>query len=143
MEWSSTPFLNTSRQELAKNQKHSLTWARTAELSGRGVPSRWQRSISLRMSAAMASSGTYIILCFVITGLRERNSLREPISDLHILRLELDARGAGLHEQNLGEILLGQAVADHLLDQITCIRCERHRHGKALRRIEAEIQVLQ
>src|SRR4029078_3463164 len=41
-----------SRHELAKNQKHALTWARTAELSGRGVPSRRQRSLSLSQSAS-------------------------------------------------------------------------------------------
>jgi len=40
---------------IGEDQKHALTWARTAELSGRGVPSRWQRSISLRMSASMSS----------------------------------------------------------------------------------------
>ena len=32
--------------------------ARTAERSGLGVPSRWQRSISLRISASIFSSGT-------------------------------------------------------------------------------------
>ena len=36
-------------QEFAKNQKQAGTCARTAELSGRGVPSRWQRSISARI----------------------------------------------------------------------------------------------
>ena len=34
------------------------TWARIAELSGRGVPSRWQRSISARILASIFSSGT-------------------------------------------------------------------------------------
>jgi hypothetical protein len=44
--------------ESAKNQKQAGTWARIAELSGRGVPSRWQRSISARMRASIFSNGT-------------------------------------------------------------------------------------
>jgi hypothetical protein len=40
MAWSATPFLNTSRQELANDQNTAGTWARIAWLSGRGVPSR-------------------------------------------------------------------------------------------------------
>src|SRR5262249_12376937 len=55
-----------SRQELAKNQKHAGTCARTAELSGRGVPSRWQRSISLRISASIFSSGTSLSRCLAM-----------------------------------------------------------------------------
>ena len=45
-------------QDSAKNQKQAGTWARMAEISGRGVPSRWQRSISARMRASILSSGT-------------------------------------------------------------------------------------
>ena len=55
--WSTTPLRNRSFQELAKNQNAAGTWARTAELSGRGVPSRAQRSISARISGVMSSSG--------------------------------------------------------------------------------------
>jgi len=47
-----------SFHELAKNQKHAFTCARTAVLSGRGVPSRAQRSISPRIAASIFSSGT-------------------------------------------------------------------------------------
>ena len=39
-------------------QKAAGTCARTAELSGRGVPSRAQRSIASRISSVIASSGT-------------------------------------------------------------------------------------
>ena len=56
--WSRTPFLNRSRQELAKNQKHAFTCARIAELSGRGVPSRRQRSISARIASSICTSPT-------------------------------------------------------------------------------------
>ena len=56
-ECSTTPWRNSSSQALAKNQNAAGTCARTAELSGRGVPSRAQRSISARMSAVMSSSG--------------------------------------------------------------------------------------
>jgi hypothetical protein len=47
-----------SRQELANAQNAPGTWARTAELSGRGVPMRAQRSISVRISGVIFSSGT-------------------------------------------------------------------------------------
>jgi hypothetical protein len=47
-----------SRQESANDQKALGTCARTAELSGRGVPSRAQRSISARISALIFSGGT-------------------------------------------------------------------------------------
>jgi hypothetical protein len=44
-------------QDSAKNQKHAGTWARIAELSGRGVPSRWQRSISARIRSFILPRG--------------------------------------------------------------------------------------
>jgi hypothetical protein len=47
-----------SRHELANAQNAPGTWARTAELSGRGVPSRAQRSISARISGVIFSGGT-------------------------------------------------------------------------------------
>src|SRR5262249_9474415 len=57
MPCSATPFLNTSRHELAKDQNTAGTWARTAWLSGRGVPSRAQRSNSARMAASSILAG--------------------------------------------------------------------------------------
>ena len=56
--WSTIPVRNRSRQLLAKNQNAAGTCARTAELSGRGVPSRAQRSISARISGVISSTGT-------------------------------------------------------------------------------------
>jgi hypothetical protein len=47
-----------SRHELEKAQNAPGTCARTAELSGRGVPSLAQRSISARISGVMFLSGT-------------------------------------------------------------------------------------
>jgi hypothetical protein len=47
-----------SRQELAKDQNAPGTWARTAELSGRGVPIFAHRSISARISGVIFSSET-------------------------------------------------------------------------------------
>ncbi len=58
MAWSQTPFLKMSRQELANAQKAAGTCARTAELSGRGVPSRRQRSISFCISGSMFPGST-------------------------------------------------------------------------------------
>ena len=52
------PSRNRSFHEFAKNQNAAGTWARTAVLSGRGVPSRAQRSISARISGVISSSGT-------------------------------------------------------------------------------------
>jgi len=43
---------------IREEQKQAGTWARTAVLSGRGVPSRAQRSISARIAASIVSSGT-------------------------------------------------------------------------------------
>ena len=40
-----------------QSRLESLVSARTAELSGRGVPSRWQRSISARICASIFSKG--------------------------------------------------------------------------------------
>src|SRR5262249_49531209 len=57
MPWSATPFLNTSRHELAKDQNTAGTWARIAWLSGRGVPSRAQRANSARMAASSTLAG--------------------------------------------------------------------------------------
>src|SRR3954467_13159106 len=55
-----------------------------------------------------------------------RNSRREPISHLLVFRLELEARGLGLHEDERGEILFRHAVADHLLQQVARKGSERH-----------------
>jgi hypothetical protein len=51
------PWRKRSFQEFAKNQNAAGTCARIAELSGRGVPSRAQRSISARISGVISSSG--------------------------------------------------------------------------------------
>ena len=56
-EWKRGKLKSSSGQKV-KNQKQALTWARTAELSGRGVPSRAQRSISARILSSILSSGT-------------------------------------------------------------------------------------
>jgi hypothetical protein len=56
--WSHTPLWNSACQESAKAQKAFGAFARTAELSGRGVPSRAQRRISSRIRSSIASSGT-------------------------------------------------------------------------------------
>ena len=58
MAWSATPFLNTSRQLLANDQNTAGTWARTAWLSGRGVPSRAQRSNSASMAGSVTVDGS-------------------------------------------------------------------------------------
>ena len=58
MAWSATPFLNTSRQLLANDQNTAGTCARTAWLSGRGVPSRRQRSSSASMAASVMRAGS-------------------------------------------------------------------------------------
>ena len=55
--WSQTPSRNSDCQDRANAQNAAGTCARTAELSGRGVPSRWQRSISARISGSIAASG--------------------------------------------------------------------------------------
>src|SRR5215213_5195018 len=57
-----------------------------------------------------------------------RNSRREPIPYLLVLRLELDTGCLGLREQQRGEVLLGHALPDHLLQEIARERSERHRH---------------
>ena len=55
--WSATPFLNTSRQEFANDQNTAGTWARIAWLSGRGVPSRAQRSNSASIFSSVTVDG--------------------------------------------------------------------------------------
>ena len=52
------PSRKRSFHEFAKNQNAAGTCARTAELSGRGVPSRAQRSISACISGVISSNGT-------------------------------------------------------------------------------------
>src|SRR5688572_10006436 len=65
-----------------------------------------------------------------------RNSRREPIPYLLVLGLERDARGLRLHEEQRGKIFFGQAVPDHLLQQIPRERGERHRHLEFAPRVE-------
>src|SRR5712692_2269978 len=71
-----------------------------------------------------------------------RNSRREAISHLHILRLELDARSLSLHQDQCRKILLGHAVADHLLNQIARQRSDRHWHFEPLAGVKAQVHVL-
>jgi hypothetical protein len=52
------PSRKRSFQAVAKNQNAAGTCARTAELSGRGVPSRAHRSISACISGVISSYGT-------------------------------------------------------------------------------------
>jgi hypothetical protein len=52
------PGRDQQSPQCCQNQKQAGTCARIAELSGRGVPSRWQRSISSRILASIFSSGT-------------------------------------------------------------------------------------
>src|SRR3990172_9330615 len=70
------------------------------------------------------------------------SSLRQPISDLHFLWLKFDSRRLRLHHEQRGEVLLGQAVADHLLDQVARQRGERHRHFEPAARVEPQVHVL-
>src|SRR6185436_14741170 len=71
-----------------------------------------------------------------------RNSRREAIPYLLVLGLELDAGGFRLRKQQRGEILLGHALPDHLLQQIARERSERHRHLEFAPRVETEVEVL-
>src|SRR5687768_1267746 len=71
-----------------------------------------------------------------------RKSRREAIRYLLVLRLELDAGGLRLREDQRGEILLGHALPDHLLQQIARQRGERHRHLELAARVEAQVEVL-
>src|SRR5688500_4766925 len=71
-----------------------------------------------------------------------RKSRREAISYLLVLGPELDAGGLRLREDQRGEILLGHALPDHLLQQIARERGERHRHVELAARVEAQVEVL-
>src|SRR5664279_2955520 len=59
---SATPFLNTSRQVLANDQNAAGTCARIAWLSGRGVPSRAQRSNSAIMAGSLTVADATIVV---------------------------------------------------------------------------------
>src|SRR5688572_32360167 len=71
-----------------------------------------------------------------------RKSRREAISYLLVLGLELDAGGLRLRQDQRGEILLGHALPDHLLQQIPRERGERHRHLEFAPGVEAEVEIL-
>src|SRR5437899_1023945 len=64
MPWSATPFLNTSRHELANDQNTAGTWARIAWLSGRGVlsPGRAQPDAWPPGEHAMGARATRVLL---------------------------------------------------------------------------------
>ena len=55
MPWSAMPVWKVSRQVLANDQNTAGTCARTAWLSGRGVPSRAQRANSACMAASVVA----------------------------------------------------------------------------------------
>src|SRR5687767_12911458 len=94
---------------------------------------RFGSSVAMRPLTMMVSAG-----CAGISGLQPdtaarptlplRKSRRGAIRYLLVLRLELDAGGFRLREDQRGEILLGHALPDHLLQQIPRQRGERHRH---------------
>src|SRR6185436_17865527 len=71
-----------------------------------------------------------------------RNSRREAIAYLLVLRLELEAGSVRLREQQGGEVLLGHPLPDHLLQEIARERSERYRHLEFAPRVEAEVEVL-
>src|SRR3990170_4504381 len=84
--------------------------------------------------------------CLAIGCLRSNLSLgtsrRETVPYVPVLRLELDAGGLRLREDQRGEILLGHALPDHLLQQIARERGERHRHLELAAGVEAQVEVL-
>src|SRR5687768_8227906 len=71
-----------------------------------------------------------------------KKSRREAIAYLLVLGLELDPRGACLGQDQGRKVLLGHALADHLLQEIARDRGERHRHLEAAAGVEAEVEVL-
>src|SRR5688572_6750892 len=71
-----------------------------------------------------------------------RKSRREAISYLLVFGLELDAGSLRLRQDQRGEILLGHALPDHLLQQIPRERGKRHRHLEFAPGVEAEVEIL-
>src|SRR5258708_18872617 len=71
-----------------------------------------------------------------------KSSGRKSVADLLVLGLELQHGGLRLHDEQGGKILVGHAVADHLLDEVARNRGERHRHLELAGRVEPEIHVL-
>jgi hypothetical protein len=55
---------NNLSQASSKAQNAAGEWARTAELSGRGVPSSAQRFITANIRSSICDNGKYEILCF-------------------------------------------------------------------------------
>src|SRR5262245_41268583 len=78
-------------------------------------------TLALTMTVSAGSAGARVLqpLSAARPILPLRNSRREPIPYLHVFRLELDARGFRLCEQERGKVLLGHALADHLLQDMT------------------------
>src|SRR3954469_12166193 len=62
------------------------------------------------------------------TGYWSPMSGRQPVPDLHVLRLELQPRRPRLLHEQLGEVLLRHSGAHHRLHEIARDRGKRHRH---------------
>src|SRR6188768_1879163 len=71
-----------------------------------------------------------------------RNSRREAIAYLLVLGLELDAGGPRLRKDEGGEVLLGHALPDHLLQHVAHHRGGGHRHLELAPGVQAQIEVL-
>src|SRR6187455_165909 len=100
------------------------------------------RPLTIRVSAGSVGVSVLQPESIAIPTLPFRKSRREAISYLLVLRLELQARGFGLREQQRGEVLLGHPLPDHLLQQIARERSKRHRHLEFAPGVEAEVEVL-
>src|SRR4029079_7640287 len=66
----------------------------------------------------------------------------QSVADRHVLGNECEAARLRDDDEQLREVLIRQAEADHCLDSIARQRCERHRHFEAARSVEAEIEIL-
>src|SRR5918994_2256452 len=108
---------------------------------------RFGSSVATRALTINVSAGVLVCKRFVQPPSADipataRNSRREAIPYLLVLRLELDARGLRLQEEQRGKILLGHAIPDHLLQEIPGERGERHRYLELAPGIEAEVEIL-
>src|SRR5213594_2619523 len=66
----------------------------------------------------------------------------QPVVHRDVFRLQLDPRGSCLHKEERGEVLLGHAVTDQLLEQVAPQRRERHRNLEAPARVQPQVHVL-
>src|SRR5688572_21860592 len=65
----------------------------------------------------------------------------QPVADLDVLGLELDAGSLRLQQQQLREVLV-VAVADQRLHEVARDRGRRHRHAELPARAQAQVYVL-